>query len=193
MIISKINFICYNNAKIFQGIALNPFVIWLNGFAGSGKSTICRALYDRLKPKIPNLVYIDGDEFREILSKEQKYDKNSRIKVAKKKAILCKILANQDINVICSGISLFKENYDFNRAQIPNLVEIYIKCDFDELVRRDQKGLYSGAINGKIKEVVGVDIEFDEPKADLVIDNSKQANLDEKIDKILYFLSQKNG
>lgn len=170
---------------------MKTFVIWLSGLAGSGKTTICKALYDELKPKIPNLVYIDGDEFREILGKTQKYDKISRIEVGMKKAVLCKILVNQGICVICSAISMFKQNYEFNKAQIPNLIEVYIKCDFNELLKRDQKGLYSGAMSGKIKEVVGVDIKFDEPNADIIIENSKKTDFKRNIDRILRILQEK--
>ena len=45
----------------------------------------------------------------------------------------------------------------------------------DTLKRRDVKGLYAGAASGKIKNVVGVDIEFPKPKApDLTIDDLQQ-------------------
>ena len=44
----------------------------------------------------------------------------------------------------------------------------------EELVRRDQKNLYSKALAGEINNVVGVDIDFDIPKQPfLSIDNSK--------------------
>ena len=42
----------------------------------------------------------------------------------------------------------------------------------DTLIQRDQKRLYSGAIAGNIKNVVGIDIPFVPPaKPDLVIQN----------------------
>ena len=55
-----------------------------------------------------------------------------------------------------------------------------MECEFDELKRRDKKGLYTGALQGKIKDVVGVDIKFDEPKPNLRLDNTKLDKLDEK-------------
>ena len=47
------------------------------------------------------------------------------------------------------------------------------------LEKRDQKGLYSKAKAGLQKDVVGVDIAFDEPKADIVLDgtNSTETNV----------------
>ncbi|HBK1975630.1 TPA: cytidine diphosphoramidate kinase, partial [Campylobacter jejuni] len=50
---------------------------------------------------------------------------------------------------------------------------------------RDQKGLYTKALNKEIDNVVGVDIEFDKPEADLVINNSCRNNLEEKVELII--------
>jgi adenylylsulfate kinase len=42
------------------------------------------------------------------------------------------------------------------------------------LLSRDKQKLYKNAINGKIKNVVGVDIKFNRPiKSTIVIDNNK--------------------
>ena len=53
-------------------------VIWISGLAGSGKSTISKELYNIIKQEIPNVVYLDGDGFREIFS-SNKFDKDSII------------------------------------------------------------------------------------------------------------------
>lgn len=142
-------------------------VIWLMGLAGSGKSTLGRALYTELKSRgINNLVYLDGDEFREVIGAFG-YDKASRIEVAKKRAKLCQILSNQGLIVIASSISMFKENYEFNRVYLKEYFEVYVRCEMEELKRRNQKDLYSG----KTKNVVGMDIEIDSPQAHLILDN----------------------
>ena len=55
----------------------------------------------------------------------------------------------------------------------------------DELIKRDQKGLYSKALKGDINNVVGVDIEYNQPlNPFLEIDNNKKDDLSEKIDLI---------
>ena len=58
----------------------------------------------------------------------------------------------------------------------------------EELLKRDQKGLYSKALKGEIKDVVGVDISYDTPESNLVIDNTNKENLDSNIDEILLSL-----
>ncbi|MDA3967585.1 MULTISPECIES: adenylyl-sulfate kinase [Helicobacter] len=159
-------------------------VIWLCGLAGSGKSTIGRALSQKLREKIPNVVYLDGDELRDLLG-AYGYDREGRIEVALKRSKFAHFLSSQGQVVVVTTISLFDEIYQYNRETLKNYLEVYVKCDLEELKRRDQKGLYSKALNGEIRDVVGIDIAYDNPNADVVIENSEQNNLDKKLDEIL--------
>ena len=71
--------------------------------------------------------------------------------------------------VVCS-ICMYTAVRDWNRENIENYREIYIKVDRDVLLRRNQKGLYTAG-----KDVVGMDIPFDEPKRpDFIIENNGQ-------------------
>lgn len=159
-------------------------VIWLCGLAGSGKSTLGRALSQKLKEKIPNVVYLDGDELRDLLG-HYSYDREGRIEVALKRSQFAKFLSDQGQVVVVTTISLFNEVYKYNRQTLQNYLEVYIECDLKELKRRDQKGLYSKALCGEISNVVGVDLAYEVPNADVIIDNSLQNELDKKIEKIL--------
>lgn len=53
-------------------------------------------VYQYLKAKIPNVVYIDGDELRELFGATS-YDKNGRIDMVLKRAKLAHILSSQGI------------------------------------------------------------------------------------------------
>lgn len=166
-------------------------VIWLMGLAGSGKTTLGRALYMKLKNEgFANLVYLDGDEFREVIGAFG-YDKDSRIEIAKKRAKLCEILSSQGLIVIASSISMFDENYDFNRKHITKYYEVYVQCNMGELKRRNQKDLYFG----KIRDVVGVDIAIDKPNPSLMIDNTATSidmNVSIIFEEIKNILSKEN-
>lgn len=159
-------------------------VIWLCGLAGSGKSTLAKALTRLLRAKFKNVIYLDGDELRDIFGHFD-YDKNGRIEMAIKRAKMAKFLSEQGVIVVISTISLFNEIYKFNRENLKNYFEIFVECDFEELKKRDQKALYTRALKGEIKNVVGVDIKFDTPKPNLVIENSEKSNLQEKAEFIL--------
>lgn len=159
-------------------------VIWLCGLAGSGKSTLAMALNERLRAKFDNVIYLDGDESREIFG-HFSYDKNGRIDMAIKRSKLANFLSKQGQIVIVSTISLFNEVYEFNRATLQNYFEVFVECEFDELKRRDQKGLYTKALSGEIANVVGVDIAYDTPSPNFTINNTKTIDLDKKSALIL--------
>ena len=159
-------------------------VIWLCGLAGSGKSTLAMALNERLRAKFDNVIYLDGDESREIFG-HFSYDKNGRIDMAIKRSKLANFLSKQGQIVIVSTISLFNEVYEFNRANLQNYFEVFVECEFEELKRRDQKGLYTKALSGKIANVVGVDITYDAPSPNFTINNTKTIDLDKKSALIL--------
>lgn len=162
-------------------------VIWLCGLAGSGKSTIGFGVYEELKKKNPNIVYLDGDELRDLLG-HYDYDRNGRIEVALKRSKFAHFLSEQGLIVVVTTISMFEEIYTYNRKTLENYLEVYIQCDLEELKKRDQKGLYSAALKGQIKNVVGVDLSFDEPNTELVIENGARNNLQQKIEKIMRVL-----
>jgi len=156
-------------------------LVWITGLSGSGKTTIGKEVYNKIKKKHENTIFLDGDDFRNILGNDLGHNQNDRIKNALRIHRMCKFLTFQNINVICTTMSLYKEIHDLNRSKINNYFEIFIECNIDELKRRDQKGLYS-----KAKNVVGIDLTYDKPKScELVIENSQQDKLQEKIQKIL--------
>lgn len=167
-------------------------LIWITGLSGSGKTTIGRELYIRMKSKYLNLVFLDGDSFREVLGSDLGHTLADRLENAKRIHRMCKLLVSQEINVICATMSLYQEIHELNRREIKDYVEVFIECTIDELIRRDQKGLYSQALNGERDDVVGVNLSYDKPKhCELIIDNSVYGSLEEKIMEILNLIGVK--
>lgn len=157
------------------------FLIWITGLAGSGKTTLGKEVYRNLKVKYVNTLFLDGDSFREILGSDLGHNQADRLINAMVISRMCKFLINQNINVICATMSLFKEIHQFNRENIKNYYEIFLEVDRDELIKRDQKGIYSKALKGEIENVVGVDLPFDMPEnPDLILNNSKADQLGKK-------------
>ena len=96
-------------------------------------------------------------------------------------------MSDQNIHVIAAVLSIFPEWQAWNRKNISNYQEVYIKASMDSLEKRDTNGLYSQAKKGLMKNVVGVDIPFPEPKQpDLVVENNiETANFDSMLEKVL--------
>ena len=153
-------------------------VIWLIGMSGAGKTTIAREVRRIWVAREPNTVLVDGDEIRDIMKSDQQPDSHTvagRRRNADRITALCKWLDQQNINVVCSILSIFPELRAQNRTQFSNYYEVFIDAPLDVLVQRDTKNLYAPAIRGELENVVGIDIPFPKPEsADLMVDNSKE-------------------
>lgn len=150
-------------------------IIWFIGMSGSGKSTLAGALHKRLKMNTRHLVYLDGDEFREMFRNDVDHTIEGRRQNAERISHTCQMLDRQGIHVIASVLSIFPEWQAWNRAQFSAYFEIFMDVPLATLKRRDVKGLYAGAENGTIANVVGIDIPFPRPPhADLTITEQMQ-------------------
>ena len=150
------------------------FSLWLIGPSASGKSTISKIIYKKLLEEYKSLILLDGDYARKMFVSESGYDPISRSKNIRKYIEVTKWLNSFGISSIIAVINAFEKDRVFGRKEIANYKEVFLKCSLDERVKRDKKKLYLPALNGEKKNVVGVDIPFEEPvNADFIIDTEK--------------------
>ena len=155
---------------------------WITGLSGAGKTTIGTLFYSYMQEtNNNNIVYLDGDDLRQIFGDTQQYSPCERKSLALRYSRLCKMLTEQGIDVVIATISMFHEVREWNRENIENYNEIYIKVPMKVLVARDQKKLYSLALKGEVKDVMGVDIEVEEPNDPEVIINNDGSNTPEEM------------
>lgn len=158
-------------------------VIWIIGLAGSGKTTVGRALYRQWKALDPATVLVDGDEIREIFRHDrgdEPYSVEGRRVNADRIAQMCAWLDSQGINVVCCILSIFEETRAWNRRTYSDYLEVYLHADDAALEQR--RHLYGEAKAGRIRNVVGVDIPFVPPESpDLVFDTGRDGESAEVI------------
>ncbi len=157
-------------------------VYWVTGLSGAGKTTIGKMLYEVLKEKEKNTVFLDGDVLRTAFGDDLGYSREDRQKCAMRYARLCALLASQGINVICCTISMYDSVRDWNRSNIHEYREIYVKVPMEVLHQRNQKGLYSAAGSTSDIDLVGVTYEMEEPKnPDLILVNDGTLSPEEQL------------
>jgi adenylylsulfate kinase len=145
-------------------------VIWILGLSGSGKTSLAKLINKNLKNK--KFLHIDGDLVRKIYEKKLGHTIKDRLINAKRISRLVKFLSDQNINMVVSVLSNFPRWLKWNRDNIKKYFEIYLNTNL-KILKKRKPNLYSG----KIKNVVGVDIKFNEPKnADMTINNCNSMN-----------------
>eukprot|EP00003_Mantamonas_plastica_P028034 TRINITY_DN6197_c0_g1_i1.p7 TRINITY_DN6197_c0_g1~~TRINITY_DN6197_c0_g1_i1.p7 ORF type:complete len:179 (-),score=4.89 TRINITY_DN6197_c0_g1_i1:4146-4682(-) len=165
-------------------------VYWITGLSGSGKSTIGSLLCKRLRQDSDNVVYLDGDVLRSVFGNKNGHSIEERHDLAMQYARLCQMLSQQGMQVVCATISMFKDVRDWNRNNISDYKEIYLKVPIDVLIKRDQKGLYSRAMRKEIDNIIGIDLPFEEPdNSDIVLVNDGTHNPEYVLGNLLEALS----
>jgi len=142
-------------------------VIWITGLSGAGKTTVAEQLTLRIREGGLQPIRLDGDILRDLFKNSEviseTYNREARIKLALKYAHLCKTLSSQGFTVIIATVSMFREVYAWNRANLPNYFEVYLKVPLDELRLRDPKKIYQRYDAGELNNVAGLDLCIDEP------------------------------
>ena len=155
-------------------------VIWMTGLSGSGKSTIADAMVRELKSSMRELILLDGDVIRSIFGKSLDYSEPSRVIQVKRLRSMAKFLSEQGMVVIVSVLYCHPELMKWNRENISEYFEVYVDTSLDVVMQRDVKGLYKMALNGEMKHVVGLDIDWHPPKnPDVHIDGSSAGTPEE--------------
>ena len=170
-------------------LSKKKFSIWLIGPSAAGKTTVSEILYEKLKEK--NLVLIDGDKVRTLYENNLGYDKNSRSKNTYRYINLVNWLMNYNISSIVAVISPFQKDRIACRQKIENYFEIHLKSSREVRIKRDKKKLYLPAINGEKKNVIDVDIPFENPeKCDFEI-NTENLTPEQTCQKIIEKINNK--
>ncbi|WP_424495028.1 adenylyl-sulfate kinase [Salinimicrobium sp. GXAS 041] len=164
-----------------------PLLLWFIGLSGSGKSTLANLIEKSLFERNIHTYTLDGDNIRCGLSSNLGFSENERTENLRRTAEVAKLFLDAGTVVLASFITPKKSD----RSLIKNIVgkesyvEIYINTSFKECEKRDIKGLYKKAREGKIENFTGVDSPFEAPEnADIEI-KTEQQTIEESAKQIL--------
>ncbi|MFZ8873198.1 MAG: bifunctional sulfate adenylyltransferase/adenylylsulfate kinase [Paracoccaceae bacterium] len=144
------------------------FTVFFTGFSGSGKSTIANALMVKLMEMGGRPVtLLDGDIVRKNLSSELGFSKEHRdLNIRRIGYVASEITKNGGI-AICAPIAPYASTRRAVREEVEQFgafAEVHVATSIEECERRDRKGLYKLAREGKIKEFTGISDPYDVPE-----------------------------
>ena len=155
-----------------------PFVLWLTGLSGSGKSSLANALEIHLSQQGKHTYLLDADNIRLGLNKDLGFDHADRAENIRRIAEVAKLMVDSGLIVITAFISPFKADREMVRNMFePNeFFEIFLDTPLEVCESRDPKGLYKKARHGLIQNFTGLDSPYEKPdSADLVIKAHNQS------------------
>lgn len=167
-------------------------VVWITGLPGSGKTTFMESLRAELLNNSIQNICLDGDRIRDILGLTNSfYSKQERLELGFRYSKLCKYLSDQNHVILIATVALFHEIQNWNRENLINYQEVYIDIPLSEIRERDQKSLYSKFESKQIKNVVGLDIEFEAPVNPDYVVSSDYSSLNKVMHSIVNSLRDK--
>ena len=153
--------------------------IYLVGLSGSGKSTLANFLIQKLMEVETSrkITLLDADVIRLHLSKGLGFSKEDRSANVRRIGYVASEIVKHGGIVICANIAPYEEDRIANRnliSQYGKYIEIYMKTSIECCEKRDVKGLYKLAKEGKITNFTGISDPFEEPKTcDIILDNNE--------------------
>ena len=157
-------------------------VFWITGLSGSGKTQIGKSIKKEIIKRYGPTILFSGDDIRNIFDLK-KYTFKDRLKIVGQYSKLCKNISNQNINVIFCVVGLMKKIRDWNKRNIQNYVEIFIKSPIGTVRKLSNKKIYKKRY---IQDVVGLDIKPEYPKnPHIIIRNNFKKNLKKISEELL--------
>ncbi|RDC71508.1 bifunctional sulfate adenylyltransferase/adenylylsulfate kinase [Rhodovulum sp. 12E13] len=174
--------------------ARQGFTVFFTGLSGSGKSTIANALLVKLMEMGGRPVtLLDGDIVRKNLSSELGFSKEHRdLNIQRIGFVASEITKNGGI-AICAPIAPYAATRRQVRALIEEhgaFVEVHLATSLEECERRDRKGLYKLAREGKIKEFTGISDPYDVPETPELRLDTETVDVDHCAHQVLLKLEQ---
>lgn len=161
--------------------------IWFTGLSGSGKSTVATALERELSALGFLCRILDGDNIRSGINSDLGFSEADRRENIRRIAEVCKLFTDTGIITLAAFISPSKQLREMARVIIgkERFFEIHISTPLEECERRDVKGLYAKARNGKIPRFTGITAPFEEPEDPILRLDTTHLSVDECVRQIV--------
>jgi bifunctional enzyme CysN/CysC len=164
-----------------------PAILWFTGLSGSGKSTIANIVERELHARGVHTYMLDGDNVRHGLNRDLGFTDADRVENIRRVGEVARLFVDAGLIVLCSFISPFRAERRMVRELVAadEFIEVFVDTALDECMRRDPKGLYARAREGKIKNFTGIDSPYEPPENAEVVVNTGECTAEEAARRVL--------
>jgi len=163
--------------------------VWLTGLPAAGKSTIAGALEERLARDGYRAYRLDGDNLRHGLNSDLGFDPGDRAENIRRVAHVASLFADSGTIAIVSLISPYAVDRQLARSVHEQngleFLEVFVDTPLQECERRDPKGLYARAREGKVRGFTGIDAPYEAPRQPDVELRPAEHRLEEMVDLLV--------
>jgi adenylylsulfate kinase len=165
------------------------FAVWITGLPASGKSTVSAAVAQELTRLRVLFAVLESDTLRKLLPIASTYDERDREYFYGSLAFIGQILTEHGISVIFDATANRRSYRDCARQRIPHFAEVFVDCPLDVCIRRDPKGIYRMAGEGRASHVPGVQTPYEPPERPDVVVRGDQENPEDAAHRIVDLLA----
>ena len=168
----------------------HPCVLWFTGLSGSGKSTIADGVEKQLLALGRHTYSLDGDNVRHGLNRDLGFTDADRVENVRRVIEVARLFCEAGLIVLVSVISPFRSERQLARERMTEgeFVEIFVDTPLAECERRDPKGHYRRARDGKLANFTGIDSPYEAPEAPDIHLRTPEMSLEREIETVMKVL-----
>ncbi|HTZ45208.1 MAG TPA: adenylyl-sulfate kinase [Jatrophihabitans sp.] len=170
--------------------------VWLTGLPSAGKTTLAEALAERLRAGGRAVEILDGDAVRPILSPELGYTRSDRDANVARIGWVASRLARHGVLVLACVVSPYAAARDGVRAAHEQdgtrFLEVHVATPVGVCAERDVKGLYARQRTGGLRNLTGIDGEYEAPRRPELRLDTHNRTVEETVAELIGLLDKEN-
>jgi len=172
------------------------FCVFFTGLSGSGKTTVANALQEKLMEiQDRSVAMLDGDHVRQLLSSGLGFSREDRVLNIKRIGFVSSEIVKAGGIVLACPIAPHEDARLWAREAVKKtgggFCLVHIATSFEDCEKRDRKGLYKKAREGKLKGLTGLDDPYETPEVvELTIDTGiNKTSVEDAVGKVVDYLT----